>query len=87
MEREEALAFIMDEAIDMAVETNTDSGKRYCSIFLLFCEMTYLYLRKLFYYYYFYDVHRSYNSLGTTGVKRSFNLRTGVVSANVRRKK
>ena len=36
-EREEALAFIMNEAIDMAVETNADSGKQY-SFFYYFSE-------------------------------------------------
>ena len=40
LERDEALAYIMKEAIELAVKKNADSGKQYCNIFLLILKLS-----------------------------------------------
>ena len=47
-----------------------------------------LYLRKLFCYYFYAMYHKKiYDHIGTTRVKRLFNLRTGIVSTNSKKNK
>ena len=87
IERDAAVAFIVKESIEITVKKNASKGKQYFAKRNVLFTFSWLYLRKLFYCYFFNDIFKWYNSIDTTTAKRSFNLRTGVLNANEKRKK
>ena len=52
---------------------------------IIICQFSLLYLRKLFYSNFLYNVYKSTISIGTGGTKRNVMLRTGVLSTNQKR--